>query len=335
MILATSFNTFYRQSAGFPLRVRRKVRSDSVPQWKSRTPEDFSRCSSRDQSAGIAAIARGGGGLLLAILGLLGIMGSGCSLLFPEPLTKREVNSPLKPLVAPREAIALEVYFVDRRIGDPLVGDSLWESLHSVSSMDPETRKRLQRDGFRVAMSSSRPPRPLQVLMALSDGNDPTRRAVVQPYMIPSGQETWIVSRSIEDGTLIRRQPLDGREQTFEIQGGQALFKVQASHVEDGWARLVIIPEIQHGQDTLKPTANETEWTLRNRRQAVTLYEDRLSAELNLGEILVIGMHDHADGKIAGQFFQGESSQGLRRLMLIRVADMRTIEPQRITSTAR
>ncbi len=267
---------------------------------------------------------------LIGFVCILACAASGCSLLFPQTTSKTAVKSPLKPLVAPRQAITLEVYFVDRRIGDPLIGETLWGSLHSVNSIDPETRERLREDGFRVAMSAARPPRPLQALMALSVENDPTRRSISQTYMIPSGQETWIVCRPIESGTSITRQPLEGQSQTFEVNKGQALFKIQASRVEDGWANLVIIPEIQHGQSSLKPTATNTEWTLRDRRQAITLFEDRLSAELNVGEILVVGMTNDADGKMASHFFHSDKSNGLQRLMMIRIADMRIVEPERI-----
>lgn len=268
---------------------------------------------------------------LLIVFVLAGLCcASGCVLLFPETKQAAPVKSPLKPLVDSREAIALEVYFVDRRAGDPLIGDTLWESLHSVTSIDPETRERLENDGFRIGMSAARPSRPLQVLMALSDSQDPTRRAIVQPYMIPSGQETWVVSRNVDENSVVQRQPLEGPSQSITVGQGQAIFKVQASHVEDGWARLVIIPEIQHGKSSLKPTATDSEWTFRDRRQAITLFEDRFAAELNLGEILVIGMHDGGKDKVAGHFLKGDSMGDIERLMMIRIADMRTIDPQRV-----
>ncbi|QDT34888.1 hypothetical protein [Thalassoglobus polymorphus] len=254
--------------------------------------------------------------------------GAGCTLLFPESNVQTKSKSILKPIVSAREAIAIEVYFVDRRIGDPLIGDTLWESLQSVSSIDQKTRAKLDEDGFRVGLSASRPPRPLQTLMSMSNGQDPTRRAVVQPYMIPSGQEAWLVSRGIDDGTEIVRRPLNGEPQTVTISQGQALFKVQASSEEDGWAKLVIIPEIQHGQSSLKPTATASQWTLRDRKQAITLFEDRLSAELNVGEFLVIGMTKDGEGKLASHFFQSDQTNGLQRLMMIRVVDIRTIEPE-------
>ncbi len=266
--------------------------------------------------------------LLSVCLWVCGV--TGCTLLFPESNVQKKSKSILKPIVSAREAIAIEVYFVDRRIGDPLIGDTLWESLQTVSSIDHKTRTKLEEDGFRVGLSASRPPRPLQTLMSLSNQQDPTRRAVVQPYMIPSGQETWLVARAIENGTEVVRRPLNAEPQTISVDQGQAIFKVQASSEEDGWAKLVVIPEIQHGLNTLKPTATDSQWTLRDRKQAITLFEDRLSAELNVGEFLVIGMTKDGEGKLASHFFQSDQANGLQRLMMIRIADIRTIEPERV-----
>lgn len=254
---------------------------------------------------------------------------SGCNLLFPEAQQSTTVKSSLKPVVSSREAIALEVYFVDRRIGDPLIGNSLWESLNTVSSIDAATRDQLERDGFRVGMSASRPPRPLQVLKASSDGNDPTRRAEVKSYMVFSDHQTLISCRPIDGAAQIHRQPPEGDPQSIEIKQGEAIFKIQVSRVEDGWAKLVVIPEIQHGNNSLKPTATNTEWTLSDRREAMTLFEDRFSAELNIGEILIIGMTDHGQGRMASHFFHSDKANGLQRLMMIRIADIRKVEPQR------
>jgi hypothetical protein len=253
-----------------------------------------------------------------------------CNALFPEAKQQTTVQSPLKPIVSSRDAIALEVYFIDRRIGDLLIGDSLWESLHSVSSIDVTTRNRLDSDGFRIGMSASRPPRPLQSLMNLSDENDPTRRAEVKSYMVFSDHQTLVACRDIESGTQVQRIPLEGESQSFVVNDGFTLFKIQVSRVEDGWAKLVVIPEIQHGQNSLKPTATDSSWTLSDRRQSVTLFEDRFSAELNVGEILVLGMTKDGQGKMASHFFHSDKSNGLERLMMIRIADIRTVNPQRV-----
>src|SRR5262245_59515094 len=93
----------------------------------------------------------------------------GCALIRPFDDARTQKQSLLNPLVPPRQFIELDVYFVDRLIGDPLIGEGLWSSLFAVTAVSPEVREQLTQDGFRFAMSPSRPPRTLQTLMKLSN----------------------------------------------------------------------------------------------------------------------------------------------------------------------
>ena len=70
-------------------------------------------------------------------------------------------------------------------------------------------------------------------------------------------------------------------------------------------------------------------------RQAMTLFENRLSAELNVGEILVIGMTEDGQGKMGSHFFHSDKLNGLQRIMMIRIADIQSIEPQRVDSATK
>lgn len=256
--------------------------------------------------------------------------GSGCALWLP-PLGEQSLfSSRLQPLVNSRDAIDLEVYFVDRRIGDPLIGEGLWSSLHAVTAVDPEIREHLGKDGFRFAMSPSRPPRPLQALMALSDDHDPSRRATMRRYTLPTGQETYLLTSTIPNGvTIERRGP--GESKPVEIQQGNCLLRLQAERVEDGWAKLVIVPEIRHGSHQLRPRPTAQDWLYDQGQEVLAFYEDRLSAEVNVGEILVLGLAPSGKDALAGHFFRGDASQGIERLILIRVADMRKVAPIRVT----
>ncbi|TWT51609.1 hypothetical protein KOR42_34970 [Thalassoglobus neptunius] len=260
---------------------------------------------------------------LLAVILIAG--GAGCTALFPD---SAKTQHRLPPLVGPRNAIEIEVYFVDRRKGDPMIGDRLWSSLHSVHTLDPDSARQLEDDGFRVAMSASRPPRPLAVLMSLSDENDPTRRVVMQRYTIPAGQETLVVASEIPDGTVIQRPGQDS-SRPLEMRLGRAIFRIQADKVEDGWTRLVVIPEIQHGPMAARPTPREQDWIYQESQQRVTLYSDRITAELNEQEILALGLGSREEGDIGQHFFVADSENGLERLILIRISGMSRIEPVR------
>jgi hypothetical protein len=257
---------------------------------------------------------------------------SGC-LLFPsgpeaQTTTKKSL---LTPIVPPREAIEIEVYFVDRRIGDPLIGEGLWGSLFAVTAVSPEVRDQLTADGFRFAMSPSRPPRSLQTLMKLSNDQDPSRRVLRQRYVVPAGQETILVASQVPDGTPLTRRTSES-VQTIELNRAQCLFRVTAERVEEGWAKLVVLPEILHGETLLRPQASDQDWQLREGQRSMVFYQDRLSAEINEGELIVLGLDPDVPDGLASHFFRSDVSQGVERLILIRVVEMRKVDPVRVTS---
>lgn len=267
---------------------------------------------------------------LLAVW-LLALSGSGCLLLLPQAAQLSEARSPLPPVPAPRDAIELEVYFVDRRIGDPLIGESLWSSLYAITAVSPDVRAQLGEDGFRFAMSPSRPPRSLQSLLRLSNEHDPSRRVVPRRYTVPSGQETLLVISDIPDGTALT-VPTGESFRTVDLRDGQCLLRVQAERVEDGWAKLVIVPEIRHGAKAMRPIATDQSWEFREGQNALPFFRDRLSAELNTGEIVVLGMDPQKPDALASHFFRSDVSQGIERLILVRVAGMRRVDPVRVAA---
>ncbi|WP_437226970.1 hypothetical protein SH661x_000107 [Planctomicrobium sp. SH661] len=263
---------------------------------------------------------------LAGVISLLSL--NSCALLIPgaEQLTVHK--NPLPPIVESRDTIDLEVYFIDRRIGDPLIGDSLWSSLSSVSAVAPENRAHLAEDGFRFAMASSRPPRTLQSLLQLSDEQDPARRVVPHRYTLPSGQETLLMVSTVPDGTPLVRKVQD-TVKTTELNQAQCLLRVSAQRVEDGWSKLTITPEIRHGASTLRPIATDQSWQYHEGQQVLPFYQHRLSAELNTGEVVVLGLDPSRPEGLGSCFFRSDVSSGIERLILIRVGEMRRVNPVR------
>ena len=74
----------------------------------------------------------------------------------------------LPKIVPPMNAIAVEVYFVERPVGDPLLGDALWQEVSEVSALSPERRDTLEKNGFRIGHCSATPPRALQKMLGLT-----------------------------------------------------------------------------------------------------------------------------------------------------------------------
>lgn len=262
---------------------------------------------------------------LLAVA-LWAVIASGCTLFTSE--VSPPSRMPLPPLVGPRDVVELEVYFVDRSIGDPMIGESLWGTLFAVTSVAPNVRESLAEDGFRFAMGPARPTRTLQGLLKTRGDQDPTRRTLVQRYQLPMGQEAHLITSEIPDGTVLTQVTDDGVK-TTELNNGRSLLRVTAERVEDGWVNLVIIPEIRHGAYSPRPMATDQEWIYTQGQQSMPFYRDRLGAQVNIGEIVVLGLDPRSTGALARHFFRSESAPGLERLIMIRVADMKQIQPVR------
>lgn len=267
------------------------------------------------------------------LLGLTGVLcmlsAAGCTLMIPDAEQLTVHKNPLPPIVESRDTIDLEVYFVDRRIGDPLIGESLWSSLSSVTAVASENRARLAEDGFRFGMSSSRPPRALQSLLKLSDEQDPTRRVVPHRYAVPSGQETLLMVSEVPDGTPLVRQTPDGVK-TTELNQAKCLLRVSAERIDGNWARLMITPEIRHGASTLRPVATDQNWQYHEGQQVLPFYQHRLTAELNSGEVVVLGLDANQPDRLASCFFRSDVSTGIERLILVRVGGIHKVDPVRV-----
>jgi hypothetical protein len=261
-----------------------------------------------------------------AVLTCVLLVWTGCNLFDPKTNEIVSHASLLKPIVPSRDVLELEVYFVDRSIGDPLIGESFWRDLSPISSVQAENRQRLQEDGFRYAMAPSRPPRALQTLLSLSNEEDPSRRVAPQRYSVMAGQDTVLLISAPPNGTPLKLRGEDG-EKKIELNQAKCLIHLTGSRVDEGWARISLMPEIRHGQHAIRPIATDDTWLYNEQQQSIPLFHNRLSAELNIGEIIVVGLEPNSPDSTASRFFRADVSKGIERLVLIRVIGMKRIDP--------
>jgi hypothetical protein len=80
----------------------------------------------------------------------------------------------------------------------------------------------------------------------------------------------------------------------------------------------------------MRPVATDQNWEFRESQQTLPFYQHQLSAELNTGEILVMGLDPSEPRSLASHFFRSDITRGVERLILIRVADMRRVQPVRV-----
>src|SRR5262249_41472371 len=90
---------------------------------------------------------------------------SGCSVFDPPAVTRTAKKLP--QLRAAPGAIQLDAVYVERPIGDPLLGPELWRYVDQVAAVDAEARGPLRRNGFRVGLVGANPPIALQKMLGL------------------------------------------------------------------------------------------------------------------------------------------------------------------------
>jgi hypothetical protein len=273
------------------------------------------------------------------VLGLCLLAGglSGCALLrssansSSNSTAENSTNSPLKKLSPSVDAIQLDVLFVERPIGDPTLGSTLWSRLDQVSTLPAATLANLDRNGFRFGVAPSDPPPALQAALGMTGEMVP--RDESQAYGF-SGSST--ARRSGEEisvdawsgyGQCEIAIDRNGKPEHNSYQNARCVFRVKVERVQDGWAKLEITPEIHHGEMRLRRVADQLNWTTRPSQLIDPQYDQRFTVELNLGEMVVLGAGDGAKTSLGSHFFRGGTTDNhSQRLLIIRLKDMRRVQ---------
>lgn len=242
----------------------------------------------------------------------------------------QEVNKPvLPPIVAPKDAIELEVFFVERPLGDPLFGDSLWRELDQISTVSPQSRSRLFQAGIRFGVAGSSPPDSLRALASASDARaeGPALRNQVLPLF--AGQEgTLEVAVLSEPFEVIAAGPNEQRPRQYDF--GRCVIRVSGEQTQEGWVRLHFQPEIHHGQEATRPVASEQDWQYQKSQSVDRFLEHHFDVELNQGEVIVLGATGDAANSLGGRFFRGlRDATPVERLLIVRVSTIKEIAPVR------
>lgn len=240
----------------------------------------------------------------------------------------------------------VETILAQRPAGDPMLSD-VWYDVDQIGSLEPHVRDTLRRNDFRVGVAASAPTRALEALLGLNTskdrapaGLDSSADTISAPeaHGTVSGHRYWL-----RDGaeTTIQTSPfyqtcqvmlVNGSERrTREYHQARCVLRVQAQRLQDGWARLIFLPEIHHGEERIRHRAGDFQWKLSHEQEIERFYAQRFELTLNVGEMAVISTDGRDANSLGSRFFQGsaeaagsESSAGMQRLLIVRLADMGT-----------
>ena len=230
----------------------------------------------------------------------------------------------LKPIPQLKDGIRLDVFRVDRHVGDPRIGESMWKSVSQGGSLDPATIRHLNEHGFRFGTVPATPPVALQSLI-LATNSGSSERTEHQSFAFPTGGQAILDVMPLPEGMdIVIPGPEGSRPMT--LHAAKAVLNIRADKIEDGWARLEVIPEIHHGEILNRPVAGEREWIMRNSQAVEPLYQFKFHVELNRGEMAVVGLHELGKSPVGRWFFRNQLEGSLERVMMIRMADVFAVQ---------
>jgi len=258
---------------------------------------------------------------------------AGCALLEgTESLLSRTAAKPnsdknvLPPIPTSRDAMKIDVVFVERPVGDRLLGKVLWQEVDQVGAVPAETRQLLSEVGLRVGNAGTSPPQALEKLLELtteqsdSANADDAKKLKVRQMLIPSGGEALIHANYMAHCVV----KVPGREGLVEKEFDDAtgVFRLRATRMQDGWAQLEFQPEIHFGPSTMKRIAAKGGWMSTFAQDVEPILDRRFSVNLHVGEMAVITVEGDAPDSLGGRFFLRGDSQAVQRVLVVRLTNM-------------
>jgi len=271
-----------------------------------------SRSKSSSRKAGTGSACRRAGRLGLCALVVCAAASAGCSV-FDSPAVTQTTAKKLPQLHAAPGAIQLDAVYVERPIGDPLLGDALWQYVDQVAAVDAESRGPLRKNGFRVGLVGTNPPLALQKMLGLKSdfASEPdaekAKRFTGRHFFLVSGSDTDIqVSPAYPSCTV----QLDRGGETFTRRFEQAVckFRIRAERLQDGWARLEFVPQVYYGTQHDRRIVGEAGWMFQTGQENETFLMQRFKVKLSTGEMALVTCEEQAAGTLGHLFFRGPAA---------------------------
>jgi hypothetical protein len=268
----------------------------------------------------------------------------GCTLFKPigdvfgfwAPATTSTSNL-LPPLQPSREAVQIEFTFVERPVGDPLLGSALWGQIDQVGAVTASEAESLKKLGLRVGNAGASICPALEQILRESEppdtkGSDTRISVKKETLCIGPGVSPPIVTNSVRKCTLDVPATSGTKERKYENFKG--VLRLTAHRLQDGWARLEFVPEIHFGQEQLRPTSAtaglQSVWQPEMSQEVQALLPQRFFVKLHVGEMVVITADVTDNARMFGTqaFVRDQPAVGaLQRVLIVRLANMSRIDP--------
>ena len=264
---------------------------------------------------------------------------AGCRLFPDKAVTKG--SSPLRPLAASPDSVALEIIWARFPLNDPELNGAVWSEIDE-TQIDPAVYRELARNGFRAGVISGTPPDAIARALQLK-GDRAAAKAVDEDPMLQTIDLTTeaSVQRRLLQLRRGRRAEIQASEMLESVPllishnrelGGRTFRDVQAIY---GLAidpqphqrvALELTPELHYGQPRLRWTGGQ-EGILRQMplREREVFEAMRMNVRLAPGEMFVLMGLPESASRLGQCFHTVESASGRQqKLVLIRLAQVPT-----------
>jgi len=267
----------------------------------------------------------------------------GCTLLTPMSdvfVFRSGAQNLLTPLRPARDALQIDVVFVERPLGDPLFGKTLWNDIDQVAGFESSELDAVKQLGFLIGNAGANPCPALERMLRESadplDDADAKNclRLKKQTFCLRSSESSSIETNAEQHCTLDLPLFTGPREKKYD--NFKSILRLTAVRLQDGWAKLEFAPEIHHGIDRVRPMVINGGWQPKESQEVDTLPQ-RFSLKLHVGEMAVMTA-DPADSRSFGHhaFIREDAEKGsVQRLLVVRLSNMSRIDPVYSTPESR
>ena len=245
-----------------------------------------------------------------------------------------------------RQVVRMEPLVITRPASETRVRQHVWEKLCESGLMSPDTRRRLNENGFRVGVSGASVPWALDSLIR-ENGHPANRRPLgagsedSHLYFSASGGPTAGIAVLEGSESLVQIRRASGAEipSDAEVRGLRGLtdsdtircvFRIRTVESGNGWVLLQFVPELRFGSQTPRYTIEEGDERLPVRQQILPLHDQQIEIRLHTGEVVVIGLEKTENWTLGRLFFLSDSLTSTNEnLLVLRLTDIETVEGQR------
>ena len=265
---------------------------------------------------------------LLLIIGLTSF--SGCRSIDQQ---KRQIESPLAVLEKTPTQIELEVIFVRIPPRDQEATAALWQEVDELA-IDAKFRRELRKNGFRVGIIGTQIPKEVQTILqnahragtgniSLEElGDLQSTHAITRKLFLQPGQQSELLASSIQKEFQMLEMH-DGALVGQTLHDGQAQFVAEILDGQDERIVLRLTPEVHFGEFHNEYVPGEGMFRLNTSRDKKRLGRLQLDANLDQGQILIVGPQADQPGSLGHRFFNEQATaKSISKLMMIRICDI-------------